>query len=741
MTDHSTAHDGDAAEKKPKALAMLSSERPRNLGWLPAGAMLFGDWGTSRLYVLGLAFLVAGRTSIWLVAMMSVLILSVGWAYTHVCRLYPDGGGVYTAGKRAARILGVIGALLLFADYTITASISSVEAFHYFGLSAAAQDVQQSRVSEAGKGRPELEETVYTLATPDEIAKGEAVAVASNRVMAPVGKDAVPKILEGAQLKAAQATAAATGSGGPKYILRRDLPDLDPGNDIRLPHGDAGGAPERLFTWPPSPGLCAILAIIAIGGFNLLGPKHTASFAVLSAIGMIAITLGVVGFALPQIHWSQVEWGTLLNPSGQFTLHHAFNFWEGFVYIVLALSGVEAIANLTGVMKKPIFGTARKSIWLVAGEVALFNLLLAVAMIALASPGAGPGGQVLSREGHTEDMLAYMAQVYIGPWGEWPVRIIAGALLLSATNTAVNGLLSITYIMSRDGEMPQIFQRLNSFGAPWFGAIVAAAVPAGILLFFHDLDSLAALYAIGVVAAVALNTAICVFHPRLKGKRRKIGFATLSIVLWLIWLTLAFTKLYALAFVAIVLAVGLTLRQLTQIAKKRRPKPTLLRQAILDQLTPDGMMRPKLLLATAGGTQMAGPAVETARDEGASLVVAFVREASLGFRQKAEERLTLDTDPAAEKMFTEFLALGHRHHVTIIPAYDTGMNTPEIIAETAALNGVEKVLIGSSRRGALHQIIKGSFQRRLESLLPPEIQVEVIDAPDAPAVEPAAATH
>src|SRR5687767_1986352 len=126
--------NGDNGREKPAALALLASERPRNVNWFQAGALLFGDWGTSRLYVLGLAFLVAGRSSFWLIGAMSLLILVVGWAYTHICRLYPDGGGVYTAGRRRARILGVIGALLLFADYTITASLSSVEAFHYFGL-------------------------------------------------------------------------------------------------------------------------------------------------------------------------------------------------------------------------------------------------------------------------------------------------------------------------------------------------------------------------------------------------------------------------------------------------------------------------------------------------------------------------------------------------------------------------------------------------------------------------------
>src|SRR5918992_4199038 len=118
----------------PQALTLLASERPRNVGWVQAGGLLFGDWGTSRLYVLGLAFLVAGRTSFYLIAAMSLLILAVGWAYTQICRIYPDGGGVYTAAKHKSRMLAVVGALLLFADYTVTASLSALEAFHYFGL-------------------------------------------------------------------------------------------------------------------------------------------------------------------------------------------------------------------------------------------------------------------------------------------------------------------------------------------------------------------------------------------------------------------------------------------------------------------------------------------------------------------------------------------------------------------------------------------------------------------------------
>src|SRR6266478_2991379 len=127
----------------PPALSLLSSQRPRNLGWFGAAGLLFGDWGTSRLYVLGLAFLVAGHSSFYLIGAMSLLIMAVGWAYTHICRIYPDGGGVYTAAKQRSRLLAVIGALLLFADYTVTASLSAVDAFHYFGLGQHTAQVAQ----------------------------------------------------------------------------------------------------------------------------------------------------------------------------------------------------------------------------------------------------------------------------------------------------------------------------------------------------------------------------------------------------------------------------------------------------------------------------------------------------------------------------------------------------------------------------------------------------------------------
>ena len=54
-----------------------------------------------------------------------------------------------------------------------------------------------------------------------------------------------------------------------------------------------------------------------------------------------------------------------------------------------------------------------------------------------------------------------------------------------------------------------------------------------------------------------------------------------------------------------IMAVGLGLRALTRWAQARRPKPSLLRQAIVEQLPPDAWARPRLLLATAGSDDLA----------------------------------------------------------------------------------------------------------------------------------------
>src|SRR5476651_1891918 len=107
------------------------TNRPRNLDSPRAAAILYGDWGTSKAYVVGLAFAVAGYSSFWLIAAMCLLTALVGVNYMTICRHYPDGGGVYASVRHRSQVISIVGAFLLIADYIVTAAISALSAYQY----------------------------------------------------------------------------------------------------------------------------------------------------------------------------------------------------------------------------------------------------------------------------------------------------------------------------------------------------------------------------------------------------------------------------------------------------------------------------------------------------------------------------------------------------------------------------------------------------------------------------------
>ncbi len=149
-----------------------------------------------------------------------------------------------------------------------------------------------------------------------------------------------------------------------------------------------------------------------------------------------------------------------------------------------------------------------------------------------------------------------------------------------------------------------------------------------------------------------------------------------------------------------------------------------MRLAIAEQLSQAALTGPKILLGSYGSDSLARAAIAEAKKQYAMLVICFIRELVLsGFEGSL---LTIDTDLAALRVFAKFLDVGHEMGVPILPVYDTGGDAAELMAENAAIYGCEKILIGSSRHGAIYHLIKGRFQQRLEALLPEEIPVQVI---------------
>ena len=121
-----------------------------------------------------------------------------------------------------------------------------------------------------------------------------------------------------------------------------------------------------------------------------------------------------------------------------------FKNWKGFVGVVLALSGVEAIANSTGVMKlnpgttdanPNVSKTSTPAILWVMFEVCIFTALLSLAMHALpsltinATDPANPDVDAPGHPGVRDYMLRYMGQVFVGQALGPAVGAVAGILV------------------------------------------------------------------------------------------------------------------------------------------------------------------------------------------------------------------------------------------------------------------------------------------------------------------------
>src|SRR3979490_1764944 len=115
-------------------MEISGTHRPRNVGWARAAALLYGDWGTSKAYVIGLVFVAAGFSSFPIILAVCALTGLVGYNYIIVCNQFPDGGGVYSSAREQSRVLSVRCPLRVLASVLATAAMSCWDAMSYFGV-------------------------------------------------------------------------------------------------------------------------------------------------------------------------------------------------------------------------------------------------------------------------------------------------------------------------------------------------------------------------------------------------------------------------------------------------------------------------------------------------------------------------------------------------------------------------------------------------------------------------------
>ncbi len=595
--------------------------RPRNVDWKRAAALLYGDWGTSKAYVIGLAFVAAGFSSFPIILAVCMLTAVVGYNYIIVCAHFPDGGGVYSAAREQSRFLASTGALLLIANFIVTAALSGWAAASYFGVSNA-----------------------------------------------------------------------------------------------HAPYATMG-------------------IVLVVGAINYFGPKHSGSVSIWLAVPAVLVVLTIIAVSAPHLSTAHLE------PRHE-NLGHV---WVAFVGVILALSGVEAVANITGVMKADpdsppdhpkVTRTATKAILPVAIEVVIGTALLGWAMLSV------PKSLTAELTAHKEDMLRFLAEHYgslsmspaLGSVLGVVVGVVFGLLLFSAVNTAVVALIGVMYMMAQDGEMPRQLARLNRYGVPQIPLFVAVGIPILVLAVTKQFEGLAGLYAIGVVGAITVNLGACTFNKRLAlPMYQRLIMGITFLVLFAVELTIAKTKPDALFFALCVLGVGFALRAYSH--KLSGLKTLTVSRGVAAMVTPNlsTTMQPrleegqKIMVAARGITPVLSYALEEAQLRKAVLCVLFVKEIAVYFSAAPTTlgRAKWQDDPEANAIMSLMLKLGEERGVSVLPVFAVSEDAASTILDLCATLGVDYLMIGASQRTALAHLLRGSVVTNVAAQLPDEIRLVI----------------
>lgn len=594
-------------------MLMTTTDRPRNVDASRTAAILYGDWGTSKAYVIGLAFVIAGYASFWPILAVSILSLFVGFSYIIICKFSPNGGGVYasvrkrTEGKPHLEWLAILGAFLLIADCIVTAALSAFTAFGYFGVANSSH--------------------------------------------------------------------------------------------------------------------FAALFILVIGIINYIGPRHSGTFALIVAIAAVAVFTGLALFSLPFLG----EGLHNLQPYKE----NPFTFWTQFCAVIVALSGIETIANTTSIMKlnsnstsknPSITDTSTPAILIVMFEVVIYTLLFGLAATAISHFQID--NQTISAPGfsHVENyMLKYLALIFggdllgstFGTLFSQVTGIVIGLILLSAVNTAINGLISLQYLMASDGELPRQFRKINKYGTPLLPLLIAAVVPAILVLIFKKLTLLADLYAIGFTGAIAVNLwATSTDKTLALRKWERIFMFSVFLIMGAIGVTLFLEKAHARNFVVSIMAVGLALKWLAKSLPKKIPPPEPVHEELIKGAT---------LCAVRHLGKAVRKSIEESNQKNRPLNIIIFREQGIISDEDLERKIT--QDPPAEKIVRYIEKKGnpelvHWEYRVTDSFFDAAVSYAQLI-------DAPRLIVDSPHSKSL-ALVRGNYIERLHKILPAHIALSVI---------------
>ena len=326
------------------------------------------------------------------------------------------------------------------------------------------------------------------------------------------------------------------------------------------------------FQLPHSVIMAIVLVTIwAVAGLNILGIKENArvTFAIFMAAAFIFITLIISGI----IDFDAASWGRLKGAAHQTAAglkseswFHSYQlFIASIAFCILAYSGVESVLQTAGLVRS----------WREIGKAYIFLALTVgivtpiVAALALSAP--------IDVHLHEGDLITHYATILNGlPFGV-AVAALASFTLIMAVNTAfVASSELIERVAHRYGfhwliitNRRQSLYRIHLANASFFSIII--------LITSGRQETLADMYALGLIASFCINMGSLIIYRYFMGTKEVIHFNTSRVVTLLMWVIfvscfvfLAIKKTHGTLLWAVVTGVVLLAGFL--VAQKRAPE-------------------------------------------------------------------------------------------------------------------------------------------------------------------------
>jgi amino acid transporter len=473
-----------------------------------------------------------------------------------------------------------------------------------------------------------------------------------------------------------------------------------------------------------------LIALVALGGLNIIGIRESAGVSFVLAIAALVVDVVVIGTALLRMPADVLR--EIPAQLAQVRHLRPLPALIGYSAAWLAFSGLESVSQLSPAMRD-FEGTPRKGMLAVAISVILTSPLLTFLSIATLPE------ELKLHE--SERFISELGAVWGGYGLKAAVVMTASVLLLFAANTAIIGNYHVQLALVNTKFMPDGFARLSRrFHTPYRAILFSVAVPAALVVFSGgNMHLLGDLYAFGLLGAFVLSsTGIDWIHVREKrfGPWFVVGIVT-SLLVIVAWGVNLVYKPHATIFGGAVTTIGMFIAygtrrgwweklaaKIPRLAEPEHEEGIIPSRTIRDVLALPDRPRYSVLVASRGADER------------------VYKEAAARAKAKSEDGLWLIYVDEVPGLFYPPEVAPTPEGLTVLqagvlilktfgihaePIWALAHTAGERVGEAAVALGAETVVIGATRRGILWKVLRGRFLEDLIKHVPSNVRVAVVD--------------